>query len=145
MSKFSVKSIDIPKMLGQAIFYSSIQASLGSVEMSSKFSVINFAKDDSTLQNAANALKSYIFIAMGWTIATMLVMYAQYGYWGAFSGFLFNMFYILWIYTSYVHSFNIAAEKYHLVPPCMFWCSSSSSDYTTSNDLASKVPVGSKK
>ena len=72
-----IKPINWPKMLGQSIFYSSIQAAIGSVEMSSKFSVINFCKDQETLQNAADALKNYMFVAVMWTLATMLVMFSQ--------------------------------------------------------------------
>ena len=44
------------KLMGKAILLASIQASIGSVEMSSKFSVINFSKDQRTLQAAADAL-----------------------------------------------------------------------------------------
>lgn len=61
-----------------------IQAAIGSVEMSSRFSVMNFSKDQDTLQNAADALRSYLYVAFMWTLATVLVMYSQYGYYGAF-------------------------------------------------------------
>lgn len=37
-------------MFGEAILLASMQFSIGSVEMSSKFSVKNFAKDQETLQ-----------------------------------------------------------------------------------------------
>ena len=43
------------EMLGEAILFASIQFSIGSVEMSSKFSVKNFCSDQDTLQNAADA------------------------------------------------------------------------------------------
>ena len=110
-----------PKLVGEAVFFSSIQSAVGSVEMSSKFSVINFCKDQDTLQNAANALKSYIIIGLTWTAATMLSMYAKYGIYGAITGFTANMVFILWIYFSYVHAFGVAAEKYGLKPPVVFW------------------------
>ena len=117
----SKKKINWPKMLGQSIFYSSIQAAIGSVEMSSKFSVINFCKDQETLQNAADALRSYMYIAGAWTIATMLVMYSQYGWVGALVGLISNMLYIAWIYLSYVQAFGKAADKYKLTPPTVFF------------------------
>jgi fatty acid desaturase len=117
---FSPKS-DWPKILGQAIFYSSIQASIGSVEMSSKFSVMNFSKDQETLQNAADALRSYLYIAALWALATVLVLWSQYGLRGAIAGLLANLGYIVWIYTSYIHSFKVAAEKYGLIPPYVFF------------------------
>lgn len=110
----------ISKIIGQAIFYSSIQAAIGSVEMSSKFSIINFSKDQETLQNAADALRNYMVIAFLWAFATVLVMYSQYGFTGAICGFLANAAYIIWIYLSYIHSFKVAANKYGLQLPCVF-------------------------
>ena len=107
-------------MIGESVFYSSIQAAIGSVEMSSKFSVINFCKDQETLQNAADSLKNYMFVAGMWTLATMLVMYGKYGVIGLLIGFLSNMLYVGWIYLSYVHAFDKAATKYNLQFPTIF-------------------------
>ena len=109
-----------PKILGQAIFYSSIQAAIGSVEMSSRFSVINFSKDQETLQNAADALRSYLYIALMWTLATVLVLYSQYGIMGAIVGFLANLAYVGWIFFSYKNAFKKAANKYKLKEPVIF-------------------------
>lgn len=110
-----------PRILGHAIFYSSIQAAIGSVEMSSKFSVINFAKDQETLQNAADALRNYLYIAALWTLATVLVLYSQYGMRGVIAGSLANLGYVGWIYFSYIHAFKRAAEKYKLEEPTVFF------------------------
>lgn len=110
-----------PRILGNAIFYSSIQAAIGSVEMSSKFSVINFAKDQETLQNAADALRNYLYIAALWTLATVLVLYSQYGMRGVVAGSLANLGYVGWIYFSYIHAFKMAAEKYDLKEPTVFF------------------------
>lgn len=44
-------------MIGFAVMLASIQFSVGSVEMSSKFSVASFCKDQTTLQRAADALR----------------------------------------------------------------------------------------
>ena len=109
------------KAIGEAIIFGSIQFSIGSVEMSSKFSVMNFAKDQETLQNAADSLKNYMYVALAWTIATMLVMYSQYSYPGLIVGFLSNMMYVAWIYFSYVHAFKTAATKYGLQEPHVYF------------------------
>ena len=55
------------EMLGEAILLASMQFAIGSVEMSSKFSVKNFSKDQDTLQNAADALSDYMKIGLMWT------------------------------------------------------------------------------
>ena len=45
----------MPKLIGKSILFASMQFAIGSVEMSSKFSVKNFSKDQDTLQNAADS------------------------------------------------------------------------------------------
>ena len=116
----SLQNANWPKILGQAIFYASIQAAIGSVEMSSRFSVMNFSKDQGTLQNAADALRSYMYIAIAWALATIMVMYSQYGMAGAIAGFVANLLYVGWIYFSYVRAFTLTAEKYKLKQPTVF-------------------------
>lgn len=108
------------KMLGEAILYSSIQFAIGSVEMSSKFSVKNFSKDQETLQNAADALADYLKIGLLWTIGVSILLFSNYGKAGAVIGFVANAIIIGWIYFSYIESFKQAAKKYNLVEPKIF-------------------------
>lgn len=117
MVKCPPKQKSVAKMFGQAIFYASIQAAIGSVEMSSRFSVMNFSKDQTTLQNAADALRSYLYVALIWTLATVLVMYSQYGWMGVAVGALSNLGYVAWIYFSYCNAFAKAAKKHGLTEP----------------------------
>jgi hypothetical protein len=117
----SSKAIDYPTMFGESIFYASIQFAVGSVEMSSKFSVVNFCKDQEILDNAVEALRNYMMIALGWSCATALVLYSKYGWRGIVSGIVFNAGIVAWIYFSYIQSFNRAAEKYNLVVPSVFF------------------------
>lgn len=114
------KTHTMAKMVAKAIFYASIQASIGSVEMSSKFSVMNFSKDQETLQRAADALNSYILIGTVWTLGTMLALYASYDLMGALVGFLANAVMMGWIFASYIHAFKLAAKNYDLEEPVMF-------------------------
>jgi hypothetical protein len=105
------------RMLGEAILYSSIQFSIGSVEMSSKFSVKNFSKDQETLQNAADALSDYIKIGLLWTLGVVILLQCNYGLTGAVVGILMNALIIGWIYISYINSFTAATKKYKLKMP----------------------------
>jgi hypothetical protein len=105
------------KMLGNAILLASIQASIGSVEMSSKFSVVNFSKDQETLQGAADALTGYLLIAFVWTIGSAMISYGQYSWAGLFTSLVANIVLVGWIYFSYLHSFNVAKIKYGLKFP----------------------------
>src|SRR3989344_3007844 len=110
----------LAKIIAKSIFYSSIQASWGSVEMSSKFSVINFSKDQKILQRAADALRSYFIIGIFWTFGTVLSLYSEYGILGAWIAFIFNMLMITWIGTSYTKAFKIAAKDNNLSIPTIF-------------------------
>lgn len=52
----------IYKAISKAILFGSIQFSIGSVEMSSKFSVMNFSKDHEILQNATKCHMHWLII-----------------------------------------------------------------------------------
>jgi hypothetical protein len=101
-------------ILGKAILFSSFQFAIGSVEMSSKFSVKNFSTDQTTLDNAIIALRDYIIIGLFWTLGTSLIFYANYGMKGMLMNVMCNLLIISWIYFSYQNAFNVAAKKYSL-------------------------------
>lgn len=103
---------DQMKMIGEAILYSSMQFAIGSVEMSSKFSVKNFCKDEETLQNASDALRDYMIIGTVWTIGVCMFLYASFGMEGLYAGLITNLVIMIWIYTSYIKSFESAQKKY---------------------------------
>jgi len=108
------------KALGEAIIFASIQFSIGSVEMSSKFSVMNFAKDQETLQNAAYALTDYLKIALLWVVGTSLIMFSNYSYVGLVINVFINSIIVGWIVYSYHICFIKAAEKYKLDYPIWY-------------------------
>lgn len=107
-------------IIGKAILFASMQFAIGSVEMSSKFSVKNFSKDQETLNHAVDALSDYIIIGLLWTIGTSLIFYANYGVKGAIYNTLANFGIVAWIYISYMAAFKIAAEKNNLIIPRLF-------------------------
>ena len=108
------------KMLGNSILLASIQASIGSVEMSSKFSVVNFSKDQTTLQAAADALTGYLIIALIWTIGSAMICFGQYSYIGLVTSIIANFVLVGWIFFSYLQAFKIAAQRYNLQFPKLF-------------------------
>jgi hypothetical protein len=111
------KSDNYMKMIGEAILLASIQFSIGSVEMSSKFSVKNFSKDQETLQNAADALSDYLKIGIFWTIGVAILEYSNFGPLGAITAVIANLLIMTWVYVSYLQSFRIASDKYKLEKP----------------------------
>jgi hypothetical protein len=113
----SNKTSEYAILFGEAILLSSMQFSIGSVEMSSKFSVKNFSKDQETLQNAADALTDYLRIGILWTIGLSVLFYAKYDIEGFGMILITNILIMAWIYYSYINCFNLAAQKYNLAEP----------------------------
>lgn len=111
---------ELVKVFSKAIFYSIILYSIGSVELNSRFSVMNFSKDQEALQRAADALRNYMIIAAIWTVGTVFALYTLYGVTGSFIGIIANVVMITWIYFSHINTFAEAAKKYNLQIPTVF-------------------------
>jgi hypothetical protein len=106
-------------ILGKAILMASMQFAIGSVEMSSKFSVKNFSKDQRTLDNAIKALKDYMIIGALWTIGTGMIFYVNYGMKGLSMNLIANFSIMLWIYLSYYAAFNESVDLFKKENPNM--------------------------
>ncbi len=120
LKKTPLKTNYLPKLIGKSILFASMQFAIGSVEMSSKFSVKNFSKDQDTLQNAADALSDYLIIGLLWTFGTSLIFYTNYKWTGVGINMVINFAIMYWIYWSYIKSFDSACKKYDLKKPIMF-------------------------
>lgn len=114
MNFLSKKNLEL---FGEAILLASMQFAIGSVEMSSKFSVKNFSKDQETLQNAADALSDYLRIGWFWTFGLTMLFYARFDKLGAVVCFLANLLILAWIYLSYIRAFEAAAVANKLKIP----------------------------
>lgn len=108
------------KVVGKSILLAGFLVALGSVEMSSRFSVMNFSKDEDTLQRAADALSAFMVIGGVWSIGSTAVLYASYRWVGFWSGIFSNGIILSWIYFSYYRAFERASEKYDLPMPKLF-------------------------
>lgn len=108
---------DFLKILGKGILLSSIGFSVASVEMSSKFSVRNFSKDQETLQRASDALDAYNLVGGVWALGVILLMTGQYGRTGTWVAIGCNLAVLLWINLSYFHAFKLAAQAERLQYP----------------------------
>jgi hypothetical protein len=109
------------KVIGKAILLSSIGFSIASVEQSSKFSILNFSKDQETLQRASDALDGYNLVGTIWMLGVCMLMYGQYGMLGLQSAIVCNLAVLLWINLSYFHSFKEAAKAHGLQYPHTLW------------------------
>jgi hypothetical protein len=110
-------NVNAVMLFGEAILLASMQFAIGSVEMSSKFSVRNFSKDQDTLQNAADALSDYLRIGFFWTFGVTILFYAKHDKMGAIIAIITNLLIIAWIYYSYLVSFEYAAKAHNLNMP----------------------------
>lgn len=108
------------KVIGKSILLAGFLVALGSVEMSSRFSVMNFSKDDDTLQRAADALSAFLVIGGIWALGSTAVLFASYRWVGATAGIVSNGIILAWIYVSYTTAFKKAAKTHNLKNPTMF-------------------------
>lgn len=120
LTDYYARKKSIVTIMGKAILFASMQFAIGSVEMSSKFSVKNFSKDQVTLQHAADALSDYIFIGVLWTIGTCMMFWGSYGMKGAIVNMISNFIIMGWIIKSYRTSFEYACNSSGLEMPVMF-------------------------
>ncbi len=102
------------RVIGKSLFLGSLTTAIASVEMSSKFSVKNFSKDQKTLDHAKQALREYLMIGTIWLVATVLVQAAAYGLFGAATAIAANLMFMIWIYVSYQRAFREAAQTHNL-------------------------------
>lgn len=116
-----IKQAPILKIIGKAMMLGSQQFAIGSVLMSSTFSVKNFSKDQQTLQTAADALRNYIIVGLLWTVANCFVLGATYGRVGTLSAIAANALVMIWMYVCYIKSFQDAQKMYGLQPPNIFF------------------------
>lgn len=107
-------------LIGQSIFLSGLTFAIASMEMSSRYSVENFSKDQKTLQNAMNALCTFIIIGTVWALAVIGVLYAEYGMKGIIVGVITNLVFMGWIVFSYLWTFKRTANTYGLQMPNFF-------------------------
>lgn len=107
-------------VFGESILFASMQFAIGSVEMSSKFSVKNFSTNQETLNHASDALGDYIIIGILWMIGTSLVFYNNYHLTGLLCNLVSNTIIMLWIVISYEKAFKYAARKGNLEMPKLF-------------------------
>jgi hypothetical protein len=108
------------KIIGKSILLAGFLVALASVEMSSRFSVLNFAKSNEILQNAANALSAFTVIGLVWAVGSTAVLYSSYGTPGILAGIVSNGIILAWIIGSYRAAFDRAAKENGLERPKMF-------------------------
>jgi hypothetical protein len=108
------------RVLGKAILLGALQSSIGSVELSSTYSVNNFSKDQATLQRAADSLTAYIVIGSLWTLGCMAILGAQYSAKGAFFAFAINGVMMLWLVCRYIRTFQQVTQRENLQMPTLF-------------------------
>lgn len=111
---------EIYKILGKAILLASMSFSIGSVTMSSTFSVQNFSTSQEILQRASDALTHYTIIAILWMMGCSSLLYASYGARGLWISVAANLAIIGWIWWSYLESFKQAARAHNLQMPRLF-------------------------
>ena len=105
------------KAIGKSILLASMIFSIGSVVMSSIWSVINFSTEQDVLDRARDALAEFFWIAVVWGLGCACLLFASYGPRGLVLSVLASGLVIGWIYSRYCQAFRVAAAKNGLVVP----------------------------
>lgn len=105
---------------GKAILFASMQFAIRSVEMTSKFSIKAFSKDQDTLQHAADSLSDYIFMGLCWTLGTSMIFWGNYGMKGVLINLIANLFFMSIIISGYKRALKYACQKGDLQFPELF-------------------------
>jgi hypothetical protein len=105
--------------IGKAMLFASAQVAFASIELDSKFSISEI-NTQQRLDDAASHLKSYVFIAIFWTVASVLTQYSVYGVEAGFYTLVANLILLLWILASYKSMFEKIVRDNHLKFPNIF-------------------------
>ena len=103
--------VPIYEAVARGLFYASLQVSLGFVALNSKLSLVDSRDDQQYFDEAANFLKIYMIAALVWTISSMLLTFAEYGWCGAFFDLVSNIALTTWVIYSYHTSLKKTSQK----------------------------------
>jgi hypothetical protein len=112
-----MKKVNNTHILGKAILFSSIQLAIGALEMNDKFSVRISTTNQDMINEAFVALKDSIILSVFWLIISSFIFFEDYGIMGMMYNILGNLFFMIYMYTSYIRSLKVAARKYNLQLP----------------------------
>ena len=91
------ENIPWPEIVGKVLVSTTVQATLGSLEMSSRLMIRNFVITQEEADEFINEMRAYIFIGSLWTAGTTFLMYSMHQYLGASLNLLFNLLAMAWI------------------------------------------------
>lgn len=103
-----------PAMLGHAIFYNTIFASLSSLEMSSKNTMYASVENQTELNYAAKSIKRSMLGTFIGLIGISLIMYSEYGITGLLVCVVISLINIIWTYSGYYKTLSDLAKRHDL-------------------------------
>ena len=100
-----------PKIAGKVLVSATVQLSLGSLELPSRFMIRSLIRTQEAVDATISEMYSYIVIGLLWAIGTTILMYVQHYYAGAVANILVNLLCIWWIvYRRYTVLVETAAK-----------------------------------
>lgn len=99
------------QLYGQVLGFAAIQATIGSLELSTPLSIATSVKTSQHLEIVRQEMRSYLIIACIFTAGTSLYLYAGHGWLGALSNILINIIVISWIYYEHNKAIRLAINN----------------------------------
>lgn len=106
-------------IIGEALFFAVLQMSIATVELEDRSEVAS-NDNQQKLNISAESLRTYIYLAVLWTIASGLVLYGKFDIFGGIMAIIFNVLIIIWIYVTYTDAMEISSKKSNLIVPKIF-------------------------
>lgn len=103
-----------PKIAGKVLVSATVQLSLGSLELPSRFMIRTFTRTQEAVDATVSEMYSYIVIGLLWTIGTTILMYVQHYYIGAVLNMTVNLLAMWWIIYRRYSVLVETATKYGL-------------------------------
>lgn len=113
-------SVPQAKVIGKATLLAVIQSVIATIEMSTRMSFVNYSKDQTSLQKAADNLSNYIILASFWTFGSSSVLYSNYGMTGFWWGIITNLAILSWNIFNYLSAFKRYSKEFGLKYPKLF-------------------------
>jgi len=98
------------EIMGQALLFAVLQMSISTVELENRSDVYRI-KTKEDLVIVQESLKTYVQIAILWTIASILILFGKFGFVGGIAALVCNVIILLWVYFTYKNAINLTAKK----------------------------------
>lgn len=110
-----------PELIGKVLVTTTVQLSLGSLELPSRLLIYNTATSQEAADFIIGEFHTYMLIGGLWTVGTSILLYLSHLHIGALLNSLFNISAMAWIIHRRYSALVANAKKYNFTVRNLFW------------------------